>query len=227
MINKWPAIRRKFLDRWNKTEDWELQTATMTPTGGKATFWKLTSIRGWKAKEIENILKKSELQKYIDSKSVLLIYGNQISGTPLDKEMKSRDFVILYEEKEIDDEIEFDVHPRVTKVVRIQHYLFRDEVWDIMYFRNPFYEWDVLDCMEYEYGVVNHRWKYIEKWTELIERPEYNEKFLKKLQEEKYTLMDINFLPEEFDDQLTGMVKLISSIYGQTIIKWAETEMLF
>ncbi|EKE27610.1 MAG: hypothetical protein ACD_3C00188G0026 [uncultured bacterium (gcode 4)] len=218
-MQKWPKIRHWFQDRWDIGVDWEVQEKPKRS-------WSL-SVVWWKAKEVSNILKRSEIEKYLDSKWTLLIYWSQIVWTPVDKEMNKKDFLILYEEKDIDDEIEFDVHPRVDKVVRIQHYIYRDEAGDIMYFRNPFYEWDVLDCMEYEYNVVNHRWKYIEKGTELIERPEYNTRFLEKLKEDWYNLMDINFLPEEFDDQMTIMVKLISSIYGQTIIKGAETEMSF
>jgi hypothetical protein len=172
--------------------------------------------------EVKNIIKPSELEKYLNSKSIFIIYWDQIKGTAIDKEMSPKDFLILYEEKEIDDEIDIDVHPEIWLVSRIEYYLYKDTDWDILYFRNPYYEWDVLDCMEYEYKVVQHRWEYLENDWILVERPEYNAKLKEKLEEMWYNHLEMTFKSEEFEEQIVWLVKLISSIWGQTIIKGKE-----
>ena len=136
--------------------------------------------------------------------------------------MKAKDYLILYEEKDIDDEIDIDVHPSIEKVSRVEYYLYKDRDWDILYFRNPFYEWDILDCMEYEYRVTLHRWEYLEQDWVLVERPEYNSKFKEKLALMWYDHLDTTFKSEQFDEQMVGLIKLFKSIWGQTIIKWAE-----
>ena len=214
-------IRRNvWLDRWDHLLDRYGEQAESSIASA------LTLISS-KREECSEALSLDEIKSYIWSKSIYIIYDKHLLWTRLGEYMQKKEFFMLSEERDIDDEVTTyidtdDISPTVWRAEMTVSYIYKDENWDILYFRNPFYEWCDLKLLRESYLKVIDKWVFKENDWVLEEHDEYNERFVQTMIALWYTPMEIWTKSEEFTDELTDLIRNISRIDAFPIIREAR-----
>lgn len=152
----------------------------------------------------------ANLSLFIEKNSSYMNYWEYLINTPVWLEMQPLDYFVVIEKREVNEDYDdaFLVH-MVNKISELKYYIYKNEDWDILYFRNPFYEWNIINELSETYEKVNDIWAHRKSWDTLEEIPEYNHRLSEELSRLWFRAFDPNEASKEFRLQMKWMTDLV------------------